>query len=188
MSLSIAAINRGSTKEKRNSAQGGKSRGRTSTAHSPHTMKTLRSTITLVALIATLSTSVSFAGPADERAIAQLARTLNTVTRTYTARGYYLHDMSPAFLRRGAMKDMTVNLNRGEHIVIRGAGDSDASDVDIAVFGPDGRCVARDTDYDANPCVQFRAPRTGRYTVRIGLVSCASYTNGSYVALVLAEK
>lgn len=152
-------------------------------------MKAIHKLAALTALTALLGTApTAQAGYADDVALNQLANQLRTVAVHYTYRDYYIHDFEPTFLERGTYKSYWVSLNRGESIIVRGMGDRDSHDIDVGVFTSSGRAVAKDVDYDANPCVQFVAPYTGRFEVQIALASCASRTNGCYVAVLIAEK
>ena len=148
-------------------------------------MKTIKilATATLAALLPLPS---AHAGSADEIAIQQVASRLAETAVTYASRGWHLHDFDPDFIEQGDHIDYTIHLNAGDEMIFRGLGDSDAVDLDIAVFSPTGRLVKNDSDYDATPYVSFTAQRSGTYTIRFGVVSCRA--NGSYCALLVAER
>lgn len=75
-------------------------------------------------------------------------------------------------LAAGTEHRWSINLEGGRNYGIFGACDEDCSDVDLIVEGPDGGELGRDVLLDDYPIVGFTAPSSGRYTVRIQLVTC----------------
>lgn len=75
-------------------------------------------------------------------------------------------------LQAGREHVWNINLEGGRNYGIFGACDNDCSDVDLIVEGPNGQELGRDVLLDDYPIVGFTAPSSGRYTVRIQLVTC----------------
>lgn len=144
----------------------------------------IRLITTAAALLAVAPTSG--AQSADERAVAQLANRLLEVAASYSSRGWYVHDFEPVVIDDGGRHHFDVYLEAGDQVIFRGMGDDDARDLDLGVYGPGGRLVARDTDGDATPVARFTARRSGHYTVVMTLPSC--WADYSYAALLFAER
>jgi hypothetical protein len=68
----------------------------------------------------------------------------------------------------------TVSLRAGVTYRIYGACDNNCSDLDMELYGLDGRLVDRDTRRDDTPYVQVTPARSGRHNVRIWLYSCTA--------------
>ncbi len=126
------------------------------------------------------------AGPADERAILQLAKQVATVEAAYVADGYFVHDFEPVAVDDGESHIFKVFLDAGDRVRLRGMGDGDATDIDLHVRDPRGGLVASDEDLDATPLANFTARKTGVYRVEISLPGCAA--NMSYLAVLLATR
>ena len=75
-------------------------------------------------------------------------------------------------LEAGTEHRWSINLEGGRNYGIFGACDEDCSDVDLIVEGPNGQDLGSDLLLDDYPIVGFTAPSSGRYTVRIQLVTC----------------
>lgn len=75
-------------------------------------------------------------------------------------------------LQAGREHVWNINLEGGRNYGVFGACDNDCSDVDLIVEGPNGQELGRDVLLDDYPIVGFTAPSSGRYTVRIQLVTC----------------
>lgn len=75
-------------------------------------------------------------------------------------------------LRAGREHVWNINLEGGRNYGVFGACDNDCSDVDLVVEGPNGEQLGSDLLLDDYPIVGFTAPSSGRYTVRIQLVTC----------------
>lgn len=75
-------------------------------------------------------------------------------------------------LQAGGEHRWSINLEGGRNYGVFGACDNDCSDVDLIVEGPNGQELGRDVLLDDYPIVGFTAPSSGRYTVRIQLVTC----------------
>lgn len=147
-------------------------------------INTLTTLLTTAALL--LTPAQAQISQADQVAIRQLAARLADTERAYSGRGWFVHDFEPSFLEAGEFMQVRIWLDAGDEIIFRGMGDSDARDIDLIVFGPNGREVVRDVDLDATPLATFTARRSGHFIVRLSLVEC--WANGSYVALLVAQK
>lgn len=75
-------------------------------------------------------------------------------------------------LQAGREHVWNINLEGGRNYGVFGACDNDCSDVDLVVEGPNGEQLGSDLLLDDYPIVGFTAPSSGRYTVRIQLVTC----------------
>lgn len=74
----------------------------------------------------------------------------------------------------------SVFLRQGVAYRVYGACDDNCSDLDMEIYGADGRLVDRDAAPDDTPYVQLTPSETGRHYVRLWLYAC---TAGScYVA------
>ncbi|MBI1251233.1 MAG: hypothetical protein GC189_07165 [Alphaproteobacteria bacterium] len=77
-------------------------------------------------------------------------------------------------LENGTSQLWQVNVRRGTNYVFYGACDDDCSDLDMEVYGPDGRLADTDILPDDTPFVQLRPDANGRATVRVWLASCSA--------------
>jgi hypothetical protein len=63
----------------------------------------------------------------------------------------------------------TVDLDPNCTYIVMGAGDADATDVDIQIQSPDRTVVAKDDSTNVDATVEYRPPARGRYTIRMRL-------------------
>lgn len=68
----------------------------------------------------------------------------------------------------------SVYLLEGVNYRVYGACDADCSDLDMEIYGVDGRFIERDAARDDTPYVQITPARTGRYYVRLWLYECSA--------------
>jgi len=108
------------------------------------------------------------------------------VATTYESRGWSLHDFEVKAVVEGDHHDFTVQLDRGDRMIVRGEGDGTVRDLDLGVFTPSGRLVKKDVDYDRTPCVEFTAPVSGVFHIRVVMASCQG--RSAHFALLLAER
>lgn len=108
------------------------------------------------------------------------------VAAAYETRGWYLHDFAVQTIDERDYHDLTVHLDRGDRMIVRGEGDDSVIDLDLGVFTPGGRLVKKDIDYDRTPCVEFTATVTGTYRIRVLMTRCLGYR--AHCAVLLAEK
>jgi hypothetical protein len=88
-----------------------------------------------------------------------------------------------AYMAAGASTSFRQELVAGNTYEIWGGGDDDATDLDLAVYDPDGQRIVVDEDPDATPGVRFRATRRGYYTIRLALAG--SRAKGSFCAMAI---
>ncbi len=88
----------------------------------------------------------------------------------------------PAAQARGAMAaetmtDHTLNLRAGKSYVIIGMCDEGCSDMDFAIFGPDGTNLGSDTQDDDTPVVILESvSANGQYTAKVLMAACGAAT------------
>jgi hypothetical protein len=70
---------------------------------------------------------------------------------------------------------------KGEQIVLIGGGDDGVVDLDIEVTDKTGKVIASDTDLDATPVVEFVAPATAQYMIKVKMAK--SKMNGGFATL-----
>lgn len=68
----------------------------------------------------------------------------------------------------------SVFLREGVHYRVYGACDDACSDLDMEIYGADGRLIERDVNRDDTPFVQLTPAQTGRHYVRVWLYACAA--------------
>ncbi|MVM41300.1 hypothetical protein GO730_32485 [Spirosoma sp. HMF3257] len=76
-----------------------------------------------------------------------------------------------AILKKGHEVGWTTTLMGDQEYIFIGGGDQDATDVDISVSNTPGTLLAKDTQSDKTPIVQFTPTRTGQYTIKLKLYS-----------------
>ena len=75
-----------------------------------------------------------------------------------------------------AAYDFEVELTGGESLRVLGACDTNCTDVDLYVTGPDGAEVGRDVYTDDYPVVDLPETVAGVYTIRIAMPGCNADT------------
>lgn len=90
-----------------------------------------------------------------------------------------------AFLQPGNDSFMTMPLEAGRSYVFMGSTACDDCDLDILVVDENGRVVAKDTDSDHVPAVEFTPSSTARYTVRLKLYRA---TTAQFCGMTLMQK
>ncbi|WP_296817765.1 toll/interleukin-1 receptor domain-containing protein [Brevundimonas sp.] len=76
----------------------------------------------------------------------------------------------------GAAYDFEVELGQGDTVRVLGACDTNCSDVDLYVTGPDGVEIGSDTLLDDYPVVEIPNTVGGVYTIRIAMPTCSAET------------
>ena len=79
----------------------------------------------------------------------------------------------------------SVYLRQGVNYRVYGACDNDCSDLDMEIYGADGRLADRDVGTDDVPYVQITPTRSGRAYVRIWLYQCSA--EPCYIAARVVE-
>ena len=113
---------------------------------------------------------------------------LDEVIDAYQARGWYIHDVTTGYLVEGEVAEVTVFLEAGDRMVVRGEGADAVRDLDVAVILPNGDLLKKDVDADATPYVPFTVPVSGLYTVQIKIHSLFAGFSAAEVGLILAER
>lgn len=83
------------------------------------------------------------------------------------------HEIVWGALKANEYEDTTVNLRVGRGFAAIVLCDSDCTDADLALFGPDGRRLAADLKEDDAPMVAHVPAVTGQYTLRVVLPACS---------------
>lgn len=91
-----------------------------------------------------------------------------------------------AFMTNGGETTFLRHFTRGEEYAIIGGGDDGVVDLDITILDKSGKAVASDTDADATPVVEFRAPATGQLTIKVQMAKAAK--NGGFATVGLLVK
>ncbi|PHI20786.1 hypothetical protein CEQ90_05335 [Lewinellaceae bacterium SD302] len=91
--------------------------------------------------------------------------------------------LAGAILEVGATIALDVELKKGEAYTLIGGGDDDVVDLDLYVVDNNGEIVASDIEDDNTPIPDFTAAYTGRYSIRMQLISGQAPT--SFVSLAL---
>lgn len=71
-----------------------------------------------------------------------------------------------------AIQSFGMDLTAGVNYAVAGSCDSDCSDLDVIVYGPNGAKVVEDTATDDQPVVTFQAPQSGRYRLDVRMYVC----------------
>ena len=86
-----------------------------------------------------------------------------------------------AFVRGVLPKETTAdhsfNAQAGRTYAVVGVCDENCTDIDLAVFGPDGTNLGSDVEEDDTPVAIFEAPSTGAYKITVLMATCASNCN-----------
>lgn len=108
------------------------------------------------------------------RAQDSVRRQLQNATAIARGRGYTVAASTPATgaLNDGGSEYVGVTLNAGREYLMVGVCDGDCSDMDLRLFSPAGNEIARDVAVDDTPVLQFVAPSSGSYRVRVEMADC----------------
>ena len=122
------------------------------------------------------------------QAVAGVADKANKVA-TDSAWGFDIDGsaISGAYLDTGAKLSFVTSYEGGREYALLGQGSEGTLDLDIQVKNrTTGEVVGADTDKDATPVVQFKAPQSGEYEIEVHLA--ASKGSGEFVAIASMEK
>jgi plastocyanin len=81
-------------------------------------------------------------------------------------------------LGQGATQDLTFQLSAASTLAIVGVCDESCSDLDLAVFGPNGNELGSDVLEDDAPIVKLDNVRAGTYRVRVTMAACSGSSCG----------
>lgn len=90
-----------------------------------------------------------------------------------------------AYLAREEVTHLTRRFEAGKRYYIVGAGDEDATDIDLHLTTVDGTELASDVLSDATPVIEFNPDAGGDYTIALSLPECAE--NYSMCAAVVLQ-
>lgn len=79
--------------------------------------------------------------------------------------------LAGAVLEVGATIALDIELKEDQAYTFIGGGDEDIADLDLYIVDKDGEIVASDTEDDDTPIPDFTASYTGRFSIRLQLVS-----------------
>jgi len=93
-------------------------------------------------------------------------------------------DGARGWLRDGRSDSFSIWLNAGTRYAVVANCDEDCTDLDIAVYGPDGRALASDRELDDAPVVLLTPARSGTHHLRVTMADCdvepCAYTVGVF--------
>jgi len=115
-------------------------------------------------------------------------RVMGTVTRIAKISEFGYDDgvcVLGSLLRPKATASFTKFLKGGTEYYILGGGDDNVTDLDIYITDENGKQIIKDDDVDAAPKVHFRAPKDGKYSIKLELF--AAKQPGFCVAAVLKK-
>jgi hypothetical protein len=92
------------------------------------------------------------------------------------------------YVRIGESLSFTRRLEKGESYMIVGGGDGDAVDLDLSVEDANDKTIAVDTEDDATPYVEFKAPKGGRYTVTVRLAAARPGKRATFATLIFLRR
>jgi len=101
-------------------------------------------------------------------------------------RAGYSHvvDSARGWLRDGRSDSFSIWLSAGTQYALVANCDDDCTDVDIALYGPDGRALASDDQLDDAPVVLVTPGRSGTHRVKVTMADCevqpCAYTVGVF--------
>ena len=100
----------------------------------------------------------------------------------------YSADRQPMMgsLNDDADESVMIQLTGGVHYAIVGACDNDCTDVDLQLFTNEGNKLAEDLETDDKPVLEFTAPYTGQYRMKVLMPTCN--TNPCYYGVQVFTK
>jgi hypothetical protein len=124
-------------------------------------------------LAAALGVVVTTAATAQNTYQQQITRQLTNAANAIRSQGYNA-DRAPitGSLNDDADQSQPITLQGGMRYAIVGVCDQDCTDVDLQIFGPDGSKLDEDLELDDTPVLEFVAPVTGQYRLRVMMPSC----------------
>ena len=143
----------------------------------------MHSAILLIVAALTLSSGAS-AQNQFERQVLQL---LGKLGETLRGKGYELtYQVHTGSLKEAADETVTFRLRRGVRYALLAVCDQDCGDLDVRLFDPSDREVARDVQKDDTPIVEIVPDKTGEYSLKVEMAECSdqpcAYGVGVYAA------
>lgn len=127
-------------------------------------------------------------GDPTKRMTKAVERVMGTVTKIAKVSEFGYDDgtcVLGSLLRPGATVTFNKNLKGGTEYYILGGGDDNVTDLDIYITDENGKQIIKDDDIDAAPKVHFRAPKDGKYTIKLDLFEAKA--PGFCVAAILKK-
>ena len=138
-------------------------------------------------LAVAIGVAVSGEAVAQNQYQQQITNQINRAASTVKSQGYTADRAAMmGSLNDDANESVMINLNAGTHYAFVGVCDNDCTDVDLQLFGGDGTKIAEDLDTDDTPVLQFIAPYTGQYRMRVLMPTCN--TNPCYYGVQVFVK
>ena len=105
----------------------------------------------------------------------QVRGLLQEGAKTFQDRGYSMtHSIYTGSLNGSSRENVTLDLEIGTEYQIMGACDTDCSDVDLVLRGPNGGEIDSDLLGDDFPIVSVTPTRSGKFTLNVIMVSCSA--------------
>jgi len=141
--------------------------------------------LTVLVSLALAGCATGGGGGGAARATSTVNQLLASANRLARAQGYTQAASRPASgaLNDDRAEDVGLTLNAGRQYLLVGVCDADCSDMDLRLSSPAGNLVAQDVATDDTPILQFTAPATGNYRVRVIMATCT--TNPCYYGVAL---
>jgi hypothetical protein len=90
-----------------------------------------------------------------------------------------------AFILTGKSASFTKSLEKGHEYLILGGGDDNVEDLDLLITDENNKKIAEDDQTDAAPLVRFKAPSSGRYTLK---ATAYKANTGGFCCVVILRK
>jgi hypothetical protein len=141
--------------------------------------------LTVLVSLALAGCATGGGGGGAARATSTVNQLLASANRLARAHGYTQAASRPASgaLNDDHSEDVGLTLNAGRQYLLVGVCDADCSDMDLRLTSPGGSVVAQDVETDDTPVLQFTAPASGSYRVRVMMATCT--TNPCYYGVAL---
>lgn len=133
-------------------------------------------TLTAALPLVLLSACATGGGSGAAQATSTVNRLLASASNLARSHGYTQAASRPATgaLNNGNSTNVGVTLNAGGQYLLVGVCDGDCSDMDLRLSSPGGNTIAQDVANDDTPVLQFTAPTTGEYNVRVMMARCSA--------------
>lgn len=92
-----------------------------------------------------------------------------------------------AYMNVKSIINMTRQFQRGQYAVI-GAGTQNVTDLDLGIERVGAGLIAKDTEKDATPVVEFVAPADGQYTMHLALEAISDDSGGAFAAIAIMKR
>ena len=124
--------------------------------------------------VAGLVVSTAAAVPQDEWT-QQVRRMLRQAGQTAEERGYSMtHQIYTGSLRDDRNEFVSLRLDIGTEYQILGACDTDCTDLDLTLYGPNGAEIDSDLEMDDFPVVAVTPNRSGTYRLKVVMATCTA--------------